>query len=63
MVIGVSSFFRDAAVYDQIAFNVLPSLLRTGSPAREAVAEVTALLGSPSPATASPWSSARSAWP
>ena len=34
MVIGVSSFFRDAAVYDQIAFNVLPSLFRTGNPAR-----------------------------
>jgi chemotaxis methyl-accepting protein methylase len=35
MVIGVSSFFRDAAVYDQIAFNVLPSLFRSNkSPAR-----------------------------
>ena len=34
MVIGVSSFFRDAAVFDQIAFNVLPSLFRTHGPAR-----------------------------
>ncbi|MDQ3441372.1 MAG: hypothetical protein M3478_13590 [Planctomycetota bacterium] len=34
MVIGVSSFFRDTAVYDEIAFNVLPSLFRTHRPAR-----------------------------
>lgn len=35
MVIGVSSFFRDAAVYDEIAFNVLPSLFGSNkSPAR-----------------------------
>jgi chemotaxis protein methyltransferase CheR len=34
MVIGVTSFFRDAAVYDEIAFNVLPSLFRTHRPAR-----------------------------
>lgn len=34
IVIGVSSFFRDAAVFDEIAFNVLPSLFRTHGPAR-----------------------------
>jgi chemotaxis protein methyltransferase CheR len=34
MVIGVSSFFRDAPVYDEIAFNVLPSLFRAHRPAR-----------------------------
>lgn len=35
MVIGVSSFFRDAGVYDQVAFNVLPALFRSNrSPAR-----------------------------
>jgi chemotaxis methyl-accepting protein methylase len=34
LVIGVSSFFRDAAVYDQLAINVLPSLFRSGRPPR-----------------------------
>ncbi|HEV2295037.1 MAG TPA: protein-glutamate O-methyltransferase CheR [Tepidisphaeraceae bacterium] len=35
MVIGVSSFFRDPAIYDQLAFNVLPSLFRANrSPVR-----------------------------
>ena len=34
MVIGVSSFFRDAAIYDEIAFNILPSLFRTHGSAR-----------------------------
>jgi chemotaxis methyl-accepting protein methylase len=34
MVIGVTSFFRDAAVYDQLAFSVLPSLFRGRGPAR-----------------------------
>jgi chemotaxis methyl-accepting protein methylase len=34
VVLGVTSFFRDAAVYDQIAFNVLPALFRSGCPAR-----------------------------
>jgi chemotaxis methyl-accepting protein methylase len=34
MIIGVSSFFRDAAVYDEIAFNVLPSVFRSRAPAR-----------------------------
>jgi chemotaxis methyl-accepting protein methylase len=29
LVIGVSSFFRDAPVYDELAFNVLPSLFAT----------------------------------
>ena len=34
MVIGVTSFFRDAGVYDQLAFSVLPSLFRGRQPAR-----------------------------
>ena len=34
MVIGVTSFFRDAAVFDQLAFNVLPTLFRSPRPPR-----------------------------
>ena len=34
MLIGVSSFFRDSAVFDELAGHILPDLLRRGRPLR-----------------------------